>query len=152
MTIKQKTRLEQTAAEFDNIVLALDQVRTLQIADGHSLENAKGNVYEREHERLLRKFGKEHPRTVEMGLRIKGNEKYKTAIIVEYKKASSSIEKKSQRPAPPNNTGSNKFTKVAEAKVTDAKETKPSPESGREVPKTSVTKIVKKTAAKKKKK
>jgi hypothetical protein len=88
METKQKITVEQAAAGFDRGVEVLDEIRAMQIANGLRLQSAKGSVYAREHTRLLRKFGKDHPRTTEMASRIKANAEYKTAITREYKNAS----------------------------------------------------------------
>lgn len=88
MDAKQKITVEQAAAGFDQGVAVLDQLRAIQIAESLRLESAKGSVYARENTRLLRKYGKDHPRTTEIASRIKANEEYKTAIVLEYTNAS----------------------------------------------------------------
>lgn len=68
---------EQLAAGFDRGVSALDEVRAQQLAEGLRLESAKGALHGREHERLRRKYGEKHPRTLEAASRAAASAEYK---------------------------------------------------------------------------
>lgn len=79
--------MEQAAAQFDRGVAALDQVRAMQMAEGVRLESAKGAIYAREHARLQRKYGADHPRTKEAASRASASKEYRAELAVEYRHA-----------------------------------------------------------------
>lgn len=91
--MKRKTPIsvEQVAAHLGQGVAALDQVRAAQIAGGLRLESAKSAVYGREHERLRRKYGAEHPRTKDVAARARGNAEYRAELITEYRAAATPV-------------------------------------------------------------
>lgn len=80
--------VEKLAAGFGRAVGVLDEVRARQIAEGLRLEHAKASVQAREHERLRRKYGDEHPRTVAAAARVAANTEYRSRLVVEYGHAS----------------------------------------------------------------
>ena len=87
--MKRKTpiSIEQVAAHLGEGVTTLDHVRAAQIAGGLRLESAKSAAAGREHERLLRKYGADHPRTKEVAARARGNAEYRAELVTEYRAA-----------------------------------------------------------------
>ena len=88
MKEKMGITIEQLAAGFGRGVAALDEVRAMQIAEALRLESAKGSNDAREHQRLRRKYGEDHPRTMAAASRISANEKYRIELAIEYGHAS----------------------------------------------------------------
>ncbi len=88
MEARQKITVEQAASELDRSMESLDEFRAAHLGESLKVEGAKGNVYVREHARLLGKYGKGHPRTLDIEARMKANKLYQAAIVTEYHNAS----------------------------------------------------------------
>ncbi len=88
MEARQKITVEQAASELDRSMESLDELRAAHLGESLKVEGAKGNVYVREHARLLGKYGKGHPRTLDIEARMKANQMYQAAIVTEYHNAS----------------------------------------------------------------
>lgn len=87
METNQKITIEEAAAGFDRGVEVLDGLRANQLAEGLRLESAKSSLYAREQNRLTRKYGTDHPRTLEMAAHIQANASNKMATLLEYNNA-----------------------------------------------------------------
>lgn len=87
METNQKITIEEAAAGFDRGVEALDGIRANQLAEGLRLESAKSSLYAREQTRLARKYGADHPRTLEMAAHSRENASHKMATLLEYNNA-----------------------------------------------------------------
>ena len=88
MKDKMGITMEQLAGGFDRGVTLLDGMRAGQMAEGLRLESAKGAVYAREHDRLRRKYGDTHPRTLEAASRAAASAEYQSRLLVDYGHAS----------------------------------------------------------------
>jgi len=79
--------------EFDEKFTAralemLDAAQALEFAEALRLGGSLSNVHTREYARLERKYGKEHPRTQEMALRLQANDLAKKNLFTHYVAAS----------------------------------------------------------------
>lgn len=88
MKVKESIKVENIAGGFDRGVEALDEIRTHQLGESMQLESAKDRVYTREHARLEFKYGKDHPRTVEMKKKAELNRDHIHGIVMAYDAAS----------------------------------------------------------------
>ena len=82
-----------TDFEFDEKFKAralelLDGSQALQFAEGLRLGSALSNVSAREYDRIKRKYGKDHPRTLEMAVRVAANMEAKKGLFMRYTEAS----------------------------------------------------------------
>ena len=62
----------------------LDESQAMQFAEGIRLSSALGSVYAREYARIERKYGKDHPRTLEMVLRVAAGAEAKKNLYARY--------------------------------------------------------------------
>lgn len=89
-----KTNNENNSGfEFDETFKAralglVDELQALQIAEGLRLESAISSVNAREYARIERKYGKDHPRTLEMAVRVAANKEVKSGLFRRYTEAS----------------------------------------------------------------
>ena len=65
----------------------LDESQVMQFAEGLRLNNAVANVFAREHERIIRKYGADHPRSTEMKVRVEASAEAKTTMYARYTEA-----------------------------------------------------------------
>lgn len=89
MKAKQGIKLEQLAAGFERGIGALDELRVMQLGDGLRLQGAQNRVQAREYERLKRKYGEEHPRTLNAAARIELGKDHMQVISTVHAGASS---------------------------------------------------------------
>jgi hypothetical protein len=84
---------DNTEFEFDEKLKArsfelVDASQALQFAEGLRLGSSLSSVNAREYARIERKYGKDHPRTKEMALRVEANEVAKKVLFTRYVAAS----------------------------------------------------------------
>jgi hypothetical protein len=75
-------KLEQLSAGFERGILALDDLRLMQLGDGLRLQGALNQVQTREFKRLERKYGKDHPRMLNAAAKIELGKEHMQAISI----------------------------------------------------------------------
>lgn len=86
-TIKDMT-VEQLDAGFERGIVALDELRVLQLGDALRLQSAQGRMQVREYERLKNKFGNDHPRTLNAAAKIALGKEHMRSISIVHAAAS----------------------------------------------------------------
>jgi hypothetical protein len=81
-------KLEQLSAGFERGIGALDELRVIQLGDGLRLQGALNQVEALEYERLERKYGKDHPRTLNAAAKIELGKEHMQAIAIVHAAAS----------------------------------------------------------------
>lgn len=107
MKAKQGIKFEQLAAGFERGIGALDELRVMQLGDGLRLQCAQNRVQAREYERLERKYGKDHPRTLNAAAKIELGKEHMQAISIVHTTASA------PRPDPGNGWAVDGFVRTA---------------------------------------
>lgn len=75
-------KLEQLSAGFERGILALDDLRLMQLGDALRLQGALNQVQTREFKRLERKYGKDHPRILNAAAKIELGKEHMQAISI----------------------------------------------------------------------
>lgn len=82
MDMKNRVSIDEVAKGFDRSIEALDEIRAMQLGERMRVQSAKDHVYAREHDRLERKYGKDHPRTTAMAEKMQINRDHIQGISV----------------------------------------------------------------------
>lgn len=88
MKAKKGIKDEQLAAGFERGIGALDELRVMQLSDGLRLQGAQNRLQALEYERFKRKYGKEHPRTLNAAAKIELGREHIQAISIVHTTAS----------------------------------------------------------------
>lgn len=82
MEMKNRVSIDEVAKGFDRGIEALDEIRAMQLGERMRVQSAKDHVYAREHDRLERKYGKDHPRTTAMAEKMQINRDHIQGISI----------------------------------------------------------------------
>ena len=83
MKIDKGITLEQLSTGLERGIQSLDELRFMRLSDALRLQGAQNQVQAREYERLGRKYGKDHPRTLNAAAKIElGKEHIQAMSIV----------------------------------------------------------------------
>lgn len=107
MKANKGIEFEQLTSGFERGIGALDELRLMLLGDGFRLQGAQNRVKAREYERLKRKYGKDHPRTLNATAKIEIGKEHMQVISIVHTTASA------PRPDPGNGWAVDGFVRLA---------------------------------------